>query len=114
MSARRRRASLRLVLPVAAALALLGPGDPGGTRRPACAEGGTGAAAPGAAARLSPSSPAKPQKMHILRSFRNAHGQRCRVIEQRVLIDGRRVPATATICRQRHRWTLMPLRRRAG
>ena len=47
------------------------------------------------------------QKLRVIRSFSNAHGQPCRVVEQTVFIDGRQTLATGTMCRQADgRWAL--------
>ncbi|MGO8919841.1 MAG: hypothetical protein ACLQJR_28410 [Stellaceae bacterium] len=49
------------------------------------------------------------QHVRIVSRFRNARGNVCNVIKQSVLIDGARVLATGTVCRQPDgRWTLVP------
>ena len=40
------------------------------------------------------------QSMKIMRAFRNARGQTCRVVEQTVIISGQQTRATGTVCQQ--------------
>ncbi|HZB91705.1 MAG TPA: hypothetical protein VE397_09705, partial [Stellaceae bacterium] len=48
------------------------------------------------------------QQVRVIAEFRNATGQSCQVVEQRVFIGGARVRATGTVCQQPDgRWALM-------
>ncbi|HEV2547616.1 MAG TPA: hypothetical protein VGU20_09780 [Stellaceae bacterium] len=44
--------------------------------------------------------PSDQEDLRVVRGFRNARGQRCRVVAQTVVIGGQSVRATGTLCRQ--------------
>jgi hypothetical protein len=47
------------------------------------------------------------QDRRVVRSFRDASGQPCRVVNETVLIDGEKTRATGTVCKQSDgRWTI--------
>lgn len=47
-----------------------------------------------------PATPPDRQDVRVVRGFRNARGQRCHLVAQTVVIGGRHVRATGTLCRQ--------------
>ncbi|SRR5581483_2616118 len=47
-----------------------------------------------------PAKPPERQEVRVVHGFRNARGQRCRLVAQTVVIGGQHVRATGTLCRE--------------